>query len=95
MQALSRASIAGRCRARVRTAASTRAMRSATAPRRPSPRSSAAKAVVGLVSRLDKPFVLDLVALLERLDTRRKHVLDGGEATGIDLPLRVAGDVLR
>ena len=53
------------------------------------------EAVVGLSSRLDKPFVLGLIALLERLDARRKHVLDGGETTGIDLPLRVAGYVLR
>jgi len=41
---------------------------------------------VSLSGMIGKPFALGLVTLLERLDTRRKHVLDGGEATGIDLP---------
>ncbi len=53
------------------------------------------KAALRFLPSIGEPFLIGLVALLQRFDAGRKHVFDSREATGSDLILRVPDNVFR
>src|SRR5437870_4618031 len=50
------------------------------------------KSALCFSSSVGEPLLIGFIALLQRLDSSRNHLLEAGEAASGDLPLRVTGD---